>query len=552
MPESANFPGGYTFVIDPQYEPPSWKKCLSPVKGLKIFHPGGKISFFSAENAIRHDKFNGGVPEEFYKFIGASSSKRLVTENKKSHGGGNGARSSSLQGDSFKNQAARKLIDSPTQALLTQKKVAAQVSRLNDSDQSVGNDRPFSLSDRKPASLQDLSSSNLSGGDERIARELMEAHSPESAKTRSQDESQDDSDEEEEEFTGYQSSPYSEQRKQREKDEHKDSTCSGEEAAEDGVLTATDDDCHEDDAERRSGNRTKDGNFRPAKPPKKRDDGTFAKPPGRVPAGMKWDEIRGLYAPKPESTRKTGEKKGQSSSKGKGGHGHHTEHHSNKVVGKKTKDRDKEPHEVAEASKQTKTDLYLADLESRKTRDGAILPHSTYANSLRRLEDGTLARPPGRCPAGTEWDPWRGFYVPKSSAKGSRVSGKQRKAEVSSSSTHRVTTGKRARNDGELKPAKRGESDTEDSRPEERTNKRQKKSKKGSLKFSAAAEASRPPRRALKLTSSTSTSQGLEIGSRVYAEYYNGEWYWATIVGVTRESDRNQYSVRHLLIVLAT
>lgn len=37
--------------------------------------------------------------------------------------------------------------------------------------------------------------------------------------------------------------------------------------------------------------------FVPARPPKQKDDGTFARPCGRSPPGMVWDARRGLYSP---------------------------------------------------------------------------------------------------------------------------------------------------------------------------------------------------------------------------------------------------------------
>jgi hypothetical protein len=45
------------------------------------------------------------------------------------------------------------------------------------------------------------------------------------------------------------------------------------------------------------GERTEDGCFRPASVPRVKDDGTFARPAGRGPAGMVWDAVRGLYVP---------------------------------------------------------------------------------------------------------------------------------------------------------------------------------------------------------------------------------------------------------------
>jgi hypothetical protein len=51
----------------------------------------------------------------------------------------------------------------------------------------------------------------------------------------------------------------------------------------------------------------------------------------------------------------------------------------------------------------------MAELESRKTEDGCLLPRKPP----RKKEDGTFARPMGRAPPDKEWDPIRGLYAPK-------------------------------------------------------------------------------------------------------------------------------------------
>lgn len=47
--------------------------------------------------------------------------------------------------------------------------------------------------------------------------------------------------------------------------------------------------------EEREARLTQDGGFRPASVPRKKADGTFARPAGRAPAGMQWDATQGLY-----------------------------------------------------------------------------------------------------------------------------------------------------------------------------------------------------------------------------------------------------------------
>ena len=121
-----------------------------------------------------------------------------------------------------------------------------------------------------------------------------------------------------------------------------------------------------------------DGCVLPATTPRKRDDGTYAHPTGRCPTGLSWDATRGLFAPK--VTRK----------------------HKPKAK--------KRVKKVAETSDRQERKV---DLTRRMTKDGHVLPASTP----QRKNDGLYARPRGRGPAGTIWDPERGIFVSNSMAK---------------------------------------------------------------------------------------------------------------------------------------
>ena len=125
--------------------------------------------------------------------------------------------------------------------------------------------------------------------------------------------------------------------------------------------------------------KTRDGFVLPNRPAKKNADGTFVKPVGRTPAGMKWDENRGLFIPTEGS-----------------------------------------PIVPVEPTRTTSTPRPLPLKEDRpvkatpntrkgsRTEDGCYVPRS----APRQGPDGSFIRPAGRGPGGMVWDSTRGVYAP--------------------------------------------------------------------------------------------------------------------------------------------
>lgn len=126
--------------------------------------------------------------------------------------------------------------------------------------------------------------------------------------------------------------------------------------------------------------KTQDGCIYPAREPKKNADGTFIKPCGRVPAGMEWDENRGVFAPEAVvAPNETGTPRALPFKE------------------------NKRPR--AKSTPETRS-------RGRMTEDGYYLPPTTP----RQADDGTFLRPAGRGPVGMVWDPTRGAYAPFSSS----------------------------------------------------------------------------------------------------------------------------------------
>lgn len=281
----------------------------------------------------------------------------------------------------------------------------------------------------------------------------------------------------------------------------------------------------------RNRRKTKDGCLLPRAAPKKRKDGTFARPSGRIPRGMVWDEVRGLYAP----TRKSAGDKAILSKKGSEDACSESDESASEQDSCSESDESECEHEeeedsmVSETSKDEEIENICkprksreADLHNRMTEDGSFLPHPTYQAALKKDDDGLYLRPPGRCPTGTFWDPRRGLYVRKQGEELS-VTGKRNK--VSSS-----TNGDRA-------------------------NKRQKKNAdKDTASHAAAAPRSYPSSsdEIISIAQLESTDvkmrrhSNTKTGTRVYAEWPNPKgWFFATVMDIKRKpnSHFDQYSV---------
>jgi hypothetical protein len=278
----------------------------------------------------------------------------------------------------------------------------------------------------------------------------------------------------------------------------------------------------------RNRRKTKDGCLLPRAAPKKRKDGTFARPSGRIPRGMVWDEARGLYAP----TRKSAGDKAILSKKGSEDACSDSEESASEQDSCSESDQSECEHEDEDSVvSDTSTDEEIenvrkprksreADLHNRMTEDGSFPPHP-----LKKDDDGLYLRPPGRCPTGTFCDPRRGPYVRK---QGEELSVTGKRDKVSS-----PTNGDRA-------------------------NKRQKKNAdKDTASHAAAAPRSHPSSSdeisSIAQLESTDVKKrrhsNTKIGTRVYAEWPNPKgWFFATVMDIKRKpkSHFDQYSVSSL------
>lgn len=207
--------------------------------------------------------------------------------------------------------------------------------------------------------------------------------------------------------------------------------------------------------------RTEDGCFRPIRPPKKKGDGTFARPCGRAPPGMLWNAIRGLYAPKSKSQtnesrprfdtksssdsmndtaatmpavsltneqggRTTGTTKTSDSKKSPAtepfksqvqkvdsvlpSSGEKLEASSSVSISSSSNGTNHRPKSSSSKSSRGSRQEREADLQKRMTDDGCLVPNT----APKANDDGTYARPRGRCPPNMVWDAQRGLYAPRS------------------------------------------------------------------------------------------------------------------------------------------
>jgi hypothetical protein len=157
--------------------------------------------------------------------------------------------------------------------------------------------------------------------------------------------------------------------------------------------------------EDRKRRKTNDGCFLPLRSPRRKEDGTYARPCGRAPPGMEWDNIRGIYTPRskakassmpvpskiviaPRPTALPAEKKLDS-----------------------TCETVQKDDSICKSAKQSPvvTLPTASSKADRRTDDGCFVPLRTPT----KKSDGTFARPCGRAPPGMMWDHVRGLYVPK-------------------------------------------------------------------------------------------------------------------------------------------
>jgi hypothetical protein len=399
---------------------------------------------------------------------------------------------------------------------------------------------PSSSSSKYP---QDSSSSSSDDderheSDDRFAMSVLRAQSPESAKSPSIDDS-----DSEEELTGYQTSSWGSE--ESEKDEP--ITTIGYDAAEKEKASASD---GRKVRERRANinsasdgrkvinsrmadlesRKTEDGCLLPRGSPKKKEDGTFARPCGRAPPDMEWDPIRGLYAPK-------GEKKGASSKKSDDPGRKNTSKSSRRPAVTTSADPSNRParlhstketlkpqtdlteHRSGRSSKGNgSTAIWKAGFEKRRTEDGCVRPPS-YKN-LRIADDGSFVQPPGRCPVGMVWDSSRGVFAP--------IRNKFDKSNQKRGSGGTV-----------IKNGKR--SGSEHSIRQELPKKRTKRNSEGASESMGLSSKS-----TAALASEKQSDPGTEIGARVYAEWNNDEWFWGSIMDLQTSSNHanDRYLVR--------
>jgi hypothetical protein len=145
---------------------------------------------------------------------------------------------------------------------------------------------------------------------------------------------------------------------------------------------------------------TKDGCLLPKLAPICRGDGSFKRPAGPTPDGMKWHDSRGLWVPK--VIRITGSEKVKSITKG-------------------GKLRSPPIHSSwqSSSSRRRLKRVGIDGFEGRRTQGGITLPRS----KPKRMGDDTFVRPPGPSPAGMEWDGLHGWWVLQASKTGVKQSG---------------------------------------------------------------------------------------------------------------------------------
>jgi len=166
--------------------------------------------------------------------------------------------------------------------------------------------------------------------------------------------------------------------------------------------------------EDRKRRKTEDGCFLPLRTPRKKEDGTYARPCGRGPPGMQWDAVRGLYTPQSKSKeqqrsapskivivpRPVEEEKSVCESLGE----KPAVSPANPLPNEKPAALPGDP-----SRNETPAALSADPLPSaRRTEDGCFLP----LRVPKKKDDGTYARPCGRAPPGMAWDAIRGLYAP--------------------------------------------------------------------------------------------------------------------------------------------
>jgi len=199
----------------------------------------------------------------------------------------------------------------------------------------------------------------------------------------------------------------------------------------------------------RSKRRTNDGCLLAKKESLHRNiDGTYAKPVGAPPHGLKWDSVRGLWAPpelvtvtyytdstsspkaatairlplklkkKPVVQYSSDESSGEEDEdddddeddeNDDGGDGHLSSEDERDDGEEKVQEQE-EKVVADEESKSVKPPPLSREAErmNRRTEDGCLLPK----NPPVRNEDGTYAKPMGAVPRNLEWDPIRGLWAP--------------------------------------------------------------------------------------------------------------------------------------------
>lgn len=169
-------------------------------------------------------------------------------------------------------------------------------------------------------------------------------------------------------------------------------------------------------AERRNRKRkTSDGDImKPYRPPRLKPDGTYSRPAGRLPSGMVWDKVRGLYvrsetpvaeAPKPHALKFKFETPKPLKQQGNVVTRERSANRNVKNDGA-SRTRARPANRNIKNYGDTRTRQYP---EQRKTtEDGCILPN----REPRKNADGTYIRPVGRTPQGMFWDENRGLFAP--------------------------------------------------------------------------------------------------------------------------------------------
>ena len=161
-------------------------------------------------------------------------------------------------------------------------------------------------------------------------------------------------------------------------------------------------------------------------------DGTYDKPVGNPPAGLFWDNIRGLWAPPDLLNEGADRSESQSKKKRK-----RTDTCDSENDGLSSED---DEYHVDEDEFIGGSRYRHLERKSLRTSDGCLLPRRQPIQN----KDGTYAKPTGTEPENLKWDSIRGLWAPKNSKKEKKMS---TRSSILSSSSEKDRTHKQDGNE---------------------------------------------------------------------------------------------------------